>query len=646
MSDNNIQVSTTETTNIIEDKPASVDEKESSTLTTTTTTTTTTPTPTTSTVQLNELEVKNLLWKLESLESRIIRSIDVPALELLTSIDVCPRCCLRFFDLRELALYQEPYSTLQHMIKFVSFNDMKKKKKLQLEEEALKQQQSNDTTPTTTTAPDTVMTDSSSTVETTAETTTTATATDTPVTSTESTTVAETTTNNTVETEVDKKYNPNEVRLDDFVCCACLGMLQDTNDPTFLEPFIKRMAGCGYEFRDYSLALSLPTSSLVREYSIWYYLKQNFPDNAKFKAARPLTNIVDIKEGIKWILGPIVNRRLSYSFKHSSDFRANMNYEHEETKDDHQFLLNIKSNKSRNNNKKSQAKRQKVQTNDSNTSVSEMLDNISAKEFAAKGTVPPAKLKTKYSYQLDFEHAHVYLSGKYNKYVRNLSQTPWINEDIKDSIEDYICKDIKTTFKCSGYTFTSSGREDVDVRMLGNGRPFFIEIVDPHKIFLKYDDFRLMEKNINDSTEKIKVSNLQIITKKQTNLIKDAEGSKQKDYRCVVWTSKPLQPQDLEILTNTKNIDIKQITPVRVLHRRSLMTRSKKVKELSFQYVSPHFFVLDVIGAQAGTYIKEFVHGDLGRTVPSIGSILNCEADILQLDVLNVDLDFPPTPKK
>ena len=40
--------------------------------------------------------------------------------------------------------------------------------------------------------------------------------------------------------------------------------------------------------------------------------------------------------------------------------------------------------------------------------------------------------------------------------------------------------------------------------------------------------------------------------------------------------------------------------------------------------------------ASAGTYIKEFVHGDLGRTVPSIGSLLESEADILQLDVAQV----------
>ena len=34
--------------------------------------------------------------------------------------------------------------------------------------------------------------------------------------------------------------------------------------------------------------------------------------------------------------------------------------------------------------------------------------------------------------------------------------------------------------------------------------------------------------------------------------------------------------------------------------------------------------------------MKEFVHGDLGRTVPNVGSILGCRADILQLDVLGL----------
>ena len=45
---------------------------------------------------------------------------------------------------------------------------------------------------------------------------------------------------------------------------------------------------------------------------------------------------------------------------------------------------------------------------------------------------------------------------------------------------------------------------------------------------------------------------------------------------------------------------------------------------------------------QAGTYIKEFVHGDLGRTEPNVGSLLGGTFDILALDVESIELDWPP----
>ena len=46
---------------------------------------------------------------------------------------------------------------------------------------------------------------------------------------------------------------------------------------------------------------------------------------------------------------------------------------------------------------------------------------------------------------------------------------------------------------------------------------------------------------------------------------------------------------------------------------------------------------------QAGTYVKEFVHGDFGRTHPSLSTILGCEnVDILALDVKSIVMDWPP----
>jgi tRNA pseudouridine synthase 10 len=53
------------------------------------------------------------------------------------------------------------------------------------------------------------------------------------------------------------------------------------------------------------------------------------------------------------------------------------------------------------------------------------------------------------------------------------------------------------------------------------------------------------------------------------------------------------------------------------------------------EFINGRFFILKMT-TSAGMYVKEFVHGDLGRTQPNVGSLLGCEADILQLDVLSL----------
>ena len=63
--------------------------------------------------------------------------------------------------------------------------------------------------------------------------------------------------------------------------------------------------------------------------------------------------------------------------------------------------------------------------------------------------------------------------------------------------------------------------------------------------------------------------------------------------------------------------------------------REKVIHRLRATYINQHYMHVCLL-ASAGTYIKEFVHGDLGRTVPSVGSLMDTEADILQLDVTNV----------
>lgn len=68
-------------------------------------------------------------------------------------------------------------------------------------------------------------------------------------------------------------------------------------------------------------------------------------------------------------------------------------------------------------------------------------------------------------------------------------------------------------------------------------------------------------------------------------------------------------------------LKVSQLSPVRVFHRRAALLRQKEIYELEIKRVSEAIYCGKIM-ASAGTYIKEFVHGDLGRTKPSLASCI------------------------
>ncbi len=60
-----------------------------------------------------------------------------------------------------------------------------------------------------------------------------------------------------------------------------------------------------------------------------------------------------------------------------------------------------------------------------------------------------------------------------------------------------------------------------------------------------------------------------------------------------------------------------------------------QIKEISLLELSGNMISLAVT-AEAGTYIKELVHGDDGRTQPSIAGELGVKVQIQELDVLEI----------
>lgn len=128
---------------------------------------------------------------------------------------------------------------------------------------------------------------------------------------------------------------------------------------------------------------------------------------------------------------------------------------------------------------------------------------------------------------------------------------------------------LKWFFVVEGCKFSSSGREDVDVRTLGLGRPFAIELIDPHRTLCTQEDLTRLQEKINKSTDAIAIRHLQIVTKDQLAPLKEGEEEKTKIYSalCVTLDGPSLTQKEVGRLDGITELVINQKTPLRVLHR-------------------------------------------------------------------------------
>ncbi|KAK4470784.1 hypothetical protein MN116_006306 [Schistosoma mekongi] len=332
-----------------------------------------------------------------------------------------------------------------------------------------------------------------------------------------------------------------------------------------------------------------------------------------------------------------------------------------------------------------------------------------------------------------FRSLPLYLAGRYVKLSRRLPQSPWIigsQRKLDSSVEELITHLILPRFGTNAQScFITAGREDVDVRCLGLGRPFAIEIINyellPSEIIQQWSTYNNQNKlgveccndqnnpskpldllklasYVNSNTQnRVFIRDLQLVSSKSAAAaLKLGEMQKAKCYRAVCWC--PQGGLNTELLmkmqqytstlisrTNDENINhimstvhwpplktgslkygriyfgplqINQLTPIRVLHRRPLLNRKRIIYHLCFMsfvetmkdnipefddfrswsklYPQDELFILE-IRCEAGTYVKELVHGDLGRSNPSLASIFGRQLDILALDVTAVELNWP-----
>ena len=241
----------------------------------------------------------------------------------------------------------------------------------------------------------------------------------------------------------------------------------------------------------------------------------------------------------------------------------------------------------------------------------------------------------------------VFFSGRYRKLERGIPQTHWYcrtcrgkgcercgftGKQYQDSVEELIGRPAIGLFAASGAVLHGAGREDIDARMMGTGRPFVMEMVSPRR---RTVDLRALEEAINREADgRVEVALEHWSRREDVETIKSDKAHKK--YRILVEIEDPVSLYELQsALEALKGVIIEQRTPQRVAHRRADKIRERKVLDVICIGREGDGFVLEVTG-EAGLYIKELISGDNGRTRPSLAEILGRPARVSSLDVLQV----------
>ena len=353
-----------------------------------------------------------------------------------------------------------------------------------------------------------------------------------------------------------------------------------------------------------------------------------------------------------------------------------------------------------------------------------------------------------------------YLYGRYQKLERGIPQTRWpcrackgrgcekcegTGLQYKKSVQDLIGNPLLGLFEAKEHAFHGMGREDIDVRCMGQGRPFVIEMKEPK---VRTVDVEAAMQMINEAAEgSINITGLRASNRSEVVRVKDTPAEKSYTIRFRVMPlseaehavltapvdlthvdvqerggkgkknpkrrnrrgdrkndhKKPL-PAVIEVVEGPSEDELKalkkaeliekaealglaksgtksdlierimnagppapvlfdvptgefiketieklagvklfQRTPERVAHRRADLIRKRTVFETSKPLIETmDDGVMEVeftLRCESGTYVKETVHGDGGRTQPSLSSLIKAKCDVLWLDVGDIHAD-------
>ena len=143
-----------------------------------------------------------------------------------------------------------------------------------------------------------------------------------------------------------------------------------------------------------------------------------------------------------------------------------------------------------------------------------------------------------------------------------------------DSVQDLIGRPFVDAMQASDTAFHGMGREDIDVRCLGSGRPFVLEVKSP---VTRKPDLAAMESEIETQSKgQISVNSLRSSDRKEVARIKQTRSEKTYTIRFKVEETADEDHVRSSIMALTSEV-IEQQTPTRVSHRRADKIRKRKI---------------------------------------------------------------------
>lgn len=250
------------------------------------------------------------------------------------------------------------------------------------------------------------------------------------------------------------------------------------------------------------------------------------------------------------------------------------------------------------------------------------------------------------------QKAKVFVEGRYKKLSRDLPQTVFhcptckghprrrrgceqcegFGKLTRDSVQELVAWVVGKAFGTRKNKFHGSGREDMDVRMLGSGRPFVLELIQPKSFGL---DLAELEAEVNRRNEgRLEVLGLHYSEKGRVVELKEAKHAKRYAARVDVDGDVDAAVAGLAAHLGERT-ELVQRTPSRVAHRRADKDRARWVELERVEAREDGRLELELL-TEHGTYVKEAISGEDGRTEPSLAGWAGVPLACAELDVLDI----------